>query len=182
VAVPLDGIQYNTDQGRIALFEAGPGQKEVPAQLETGPQARLWFLFDHSGTEKSYIIRRVEGNSAPRGAVAIRQTEQGTTISRQEKPVMTYVHAEVFPPEGVDAKFRRSAFIHPLWSPEGEVLSRIQPPDHYHHYGIWNPFIRDRGPLNSGATLMQFRGRFTPDSPFCRSMSSSQSADAKKWP
>lgn len=142
VAVPLDGIQYNTDQGRIALFEAGPGQKEVPSQLETGPQARLWFLFDHSGTEKSYIIRRVEGNSAPRGAVAIRQTEQGTTISRQEKPVMTYVHAEVFPPEGVDAKFRRSAFIHPLWSPEGEVLTRIQPPDHYHHYGIWNPWTK----------------------------------------
>ena len=55
---------------------------------------------------------------------------------------MTYVHAEVFPPEGVDAKFRRSAFIHPLWSPEGEVLTRIQPPDHYHHYGIWNPWTK----------------------------------------
>ena len=35
--------------------------------------------------------------------------------------------------------FKRSGFIHPLWSPDGQVLSRIQAPDHYHHYGIWGP-------------------------------------------
>src|SRR5690606_37263674 len=43
-------------------------------------------------------------------------------------------------PEGVDEIYSRSGFIHPLWTPEGEVLTRIQPPDHYHHYGIWNPW------------------------------------------
>ncbi|WP_332910638.1 DUF6807 family protein [Algoriphagus boritolerans] len=26
-----------------------------------------------------------------------------------------------------------------MTSPSGQVLSRIQPPDHYHHYGIWGP-------------------------------------------
>jgi len=36
--------------------------------------------------------------------------------------------------------YKRSGFIHPLWSPHGQVLTRIQPPDHYHHYGIWNPW------------------------------------------
>ena len=25
-------------------------------------------------------------------------------------------------------------------TPHGQVLTRIQPPDHYHHYGIWNPW------------------------------------------
>jgi hypothetical protein len=142
VAVSLDGINYNTDQGRIALFEAGQGQQELPSQIETGSQARLWFLYDHSGPEKSYVIRRVTATATAMLPVSLIQTEQGTLISRQGKSVMKYNHAEVFPPEGVDMKFRRSAFIHPLWSPEGEVLTRIQPPDHYHHYGIWNPWTK----------------------------------------
>ena len=50
------------------------------------------------------------------------------------------MHTETLPPEGIDPLYKRSAYIHPLWSPGGEVLTRIQPPDHYHHYGIWNPW------------------------------------------
>lgn len=38
--------------------------------------------------------------------------------------------------------YTRSGYIHPLWTPGGEILTRIQPPDHYHHYGIWNPWTR----------------------------------------
>ena len=43
-------------------------------------------------------------------------------------------------PEGVREIFSLSGFIHPLQSPGGEVLTRIQAPDHWHHYGIWNPW------------------------------------------
>ncbi len=25
-----------------------------------------------------------------------------------------------------------------LYAPHGQTLTRIQAPDHYHHYGIWN--------------------------------------------
>jgi hypothetical protein len=48
----------------------------------------------------------------------------------------------------VDTVFSLSGFIHPLWSPQGEVLSRIHARDHYHHYGIWNPW-----------TATEFEGR-----------------------
>lgn len=68
--------------------------------------------------------------------------ENSTTISIGEQPVLRYVHTETLPPEGVDTVFRRSAYIHPLQSPGGEILTRIQPPDHWHHYGIWNPWTR----------------------------------------
>jgi hypothetical protein len=57
-----------------------------------------------------------------------------------EKPVLSYRFETTFPPEGVNPLYKRSGFIHPLWSPGGEVLSRIQAPDHYHHYGIWGPW------------------------------------------
>jgi hypothetical protein len=68
--------------------------------------------------------------------------ENSTTIFIGEQPVLSYVHTETFPPEGIDTVYKRSAYIHPLWSPGGERLTRIQPPDHWHHYGIWNPWTR----------------------------------------
>ncbi len=68
--------------------------------------------------------------------------ENKCTIFLGEQPVLSYVHTETLPPEGVDPVYKRSAYIHPLWSPGGERLTRIQPPDHWHHYGIWNPWTR----------------------------------------
>lgn len=43
-------------------------------------------------------------------------------------------------PNGVNPAFRRSGYIHPLNTPNGNRLTRIQPEDHYHHYGLWNPW------------------------------------------
>jgi hypothetical protein len=65
-----------------------------------------------------------------------------TTILIGEQPVLSYVHSVTLPPDGIDTAYKRSAYIHPLYSPGGERLTRIQPPDHWHHYGIWNPWTR----------------------------------------
>jgi hypothetical protein len=68
------------------------------------------------------------------------QDQEGITLQLQNKPVFRYYTALCPVPNGVDPLYRRSGFVHPLWSPAGKVLTRIQPPDHYHHYGIWNPW------------------------------------------
>ena len=68
--------------------------------------------------------------------------DEHTTIYAGDRPVLSYVHRVTPPPEGINPLYKRSAYIHPLWSPGGEILTRIQPPDHYHHYGIWNPWTR----------------------------------------
>ena len=68
--------------------------------------------------------------------------ESSTTISLGEKPLLTYVHVETPALEGQNPLYKRSAYIHPLRSPGGEILTCIQPDDHYHHYGIWNPWTR----------------------------------------
>ena len=71
---------------------------------------------------------------------ALLTDKTSTTISLDGQPLLTYVHAETPAPEGQDPLYKRSAYIHPLRSPGGEILTRIQPPDHFHHYGIWNPW------------------------------------------
>jgi hypothetical protein len=72
----------------------------------------------------------------------LKTDDEKTTIYAGDRPVLSYVHRVTLPPEGIDPLYKRSAYIHPLWSPGGERLTRIQPPDHYHHYGIWNPWTR----------------------------------------
>lgn len=64
------------------------------------------------------------------------------TVTIDGKEVLSYYYAMHDVPEGVDPLYRRSGFIHPLWSPDGQVMTRIQPPDHYHHYGIWGPWTK----------------------------------------
>lgn len=62
------------------------------------------------------------------------------TISYGNNKLLTYQFKTVYPPAGQDTAYKRSGFIHPLYAPHGQVLTAIQPPDHYHHYGIWNPW------------------------------------------
>ncbi|MCP4313781.1 MAG: hypothetical protein GY790_21210 [Bacteroidetes bacterium] len=73
---------------------------------------------------------------------ALSSDEESTSICLGEQPLLTYVHAETPAPNGTNPLYKRSAYIHPLRSPGGEILTRIQPADHYHHYGIWNPWTR----------------------------------------
>ena len=84
------------------------------------------------------ILQPAFGQKGPR----LSCDENEATIYIGKQPVLSYVHTETLPPEGVDPVYKRSAYIHPLWSPGGERLTRIQPPDHWHHYGIWNPWTR----------------------------------------
>lgn len=56
--------------------------------------------------------------------------------------LLAYRYTVKPPPPGVDGVYGRSGYIHPLKTLSGHVLTRIQPADHYHHYGIWNPWTR----------------------------------------
>lgn len=78
----------------------------------------------------------------PKVCYSARTDADTVTLYKGKDKILSYWHAAHDVPEGVDPLYRRSGFIHPLWSPEGKVLTRIQPPDHYHHYGIWNPWTK----------------------------------------
>jgi hypothetical protein len=43
-------------------------------------------------------------------------------------------------PDFIDPAYCRNGYIHPAWSPAGNVLTNVSPDDHWHHYGIWNPW------------------------------------------
>lgn len=70
-------------------------------------------------------------------------TDEGKLIIRKDgKEVLTYNYLTTYPPAGVDTFYKKSGYIHPVLTPSGKVLTTIQPSDHIHHYGIWNPWTR----------------------------------------
>jgi hypothetical protein len=130
----------------VLVFEeiSGKTKRAVPFQIENGRERLLWWLLDgetKSGTVRKYqLIRATPQNTA--SPVRVHRDQEAVVISIGNNNVLRYNTKTVNPPAGVSAYYRRSGFIHPLWSPSGAVLTTIQPKDHYHHYGIWNPWTK----------------------------------------
>lgn len=82
-----------------------------------------------------------EPDSATAYAVALGNDELVLTTPGGNA-VLAYRYTVNMPPNGVDAAYGRAGYIHPLRTLAGKVLTQIQPADHYHHYGIWNPWTR----------------------------------------
>jgi len=154
VSIKLDALDYNTDKGRLALYElTDDGELFVPSQIEPGHTARLWFILQGnagSDNERNFVLRREVQNTEDSNTIMIslQKKHNDLSIIRGEQPVLNYRFGIKYPPAGINVLYKRSGYIHPLWSPEGEELTNIQPDDHYHHYGIWGPWtkthIKDR--------------------------------------
>lgn len=74
--------------------------------------------------------------------VTLQESTKGMDFLLDGKLVLSYQMTKEPVPSGIKQAYSKSGFIHPIQSPSGQVLSRIQPADHYHHYGIWGPYTR----------------------------------------
>ncbi len=98
----------------------------------------------------SGIILTGPGVNASAAAAQLRfvqDDEAGTlTIEDGGSRVLTYRFGDQLK-EGVDVKYTRSCYIHPLFSLDGQVLTEDFPEDHAHHHGVfWTwPVVKTRG-------------------------------------
>jgi len=145
LSVKVD-LETGMDIRELAFFEVrGLTRKRVAAQIELKENALFvhWQLDDQvkSGTRIRYKLMRGK-QTAMESQMNIKSLDGVYTLSQGNKPVLSYNAATVYPPGGEDEAYKRSGFIHPLYAPNGAVLTNIQPKDHLHHYGIWNPWTR----------------------------------------
>lgn len=146
VQASLAGIPLHLADASLRLVEVTGGQERaISSQLRSGdPDQIAWILTGTTpaGSSRSFELRAASGPSVAADAAAVAVTDDGDDlrVSVAGKPVLAYRYTPMPVPEGVREVFSLSGFIHPLHSPQGEVLTRIQPPDHWHHYGIWNPW------------------------------------------
>ena len=133
------------DSVSLQLYELVKGKEsEVPCQYENGVTPRLWWILSGTtvaGAKRVYVLYRTE-NASYKPTVIVENTGDLLKLKKNNLPVLDYHVTLVYPPNGVDTMYKRNAFIHPLYSPSGNILTRINPPDHYHHVGIWNPWTQ----------------------------------------
>ena len=144
VAIPahinLDAVTHLPDSNLALVQVQGKERIPVDFQIAANPQRELtWFVKSKPGKLRFELVRKETRNEAP-PFVSVEKQDGSLTVKAGKKNLLRYQLETLMPPPGINDVFKRSGFIHPLWSPRGQVLTRIQPPDHYHHYGIWNPW------------------------------------------
>jgi hypothetical protein len=144
VPLSMELARISLPQPHTAHLYRIDGDKKIrlACQTETGRTDRLWFIPDRTIPQGQTIKLELAMETTEQSAGPLTASADHTsiTLGYKDLPILSYYHAMHPVPEGVDPIFRRSGFIHPLYSPDGLVLTRIQPRDHYHHYGIWNPW------------------------------------------
>ncbi len=141
VSLKMDtlGLGGMDGQSNLVLMNNG---KQIPFQIDND-RKRLWFVHTPNNTS-SYEIVKEEAKGHGLEGVNVDKRNGNLQLSKGSVPLLTYRYGMTYPPEGVDSIFRKSGYLHPMLTPSGDTLSRIQPPDHYHHYGIWGPWTHTR--------------------------------------
>jgi hypothetical protein len=139
VTISLDDWKIDPENLFSLVEVIGKQKINVPYQLRE-KKIMAWLVQSSGKEEKKRSYQLIKGAPQPTGQVLTENIDGALTIRYNDQNLLRYYYKKVNPPAGIDTVFGRSGFIHPLWTPHGQELTRIQPPDHYHHYGIWNPW------------------------------------------
>jgi hypothetical protein len=144
VSVNLDGITI-VDTLLYQLVEKVNGKLvEKSFQIEPGNSTILWFVLDGitaAGKSREYFIYKYPGQRFE-NKITAEVTDKAIVLKSSNSEILNYQTAVHYPPAKVDTAYKRSGFIHPVMTPAGNVLTRLDAPDHYHHFGIWNPWTK----------------------------------------
>ncbi|MFC2099082.1 DUF6807 family protein, partial [Bacteroidota bacterium] len=170
VYIPLENIQFDPSTQFPRLYNIENKAKiEIPCQFEPGYRSGLWFIPPRNEAKGKMLELQIEiVNKSTPGSFTAKSSRDARdiTLSSNGNKILSYRYATTEAPEGADYLFRKSAYIHPLYTPTGNILTRIQPPDHYHHYGLWAPWtlvqigtkVIDTWNLSLGEGTVRFGG------------------------
>lgn len=112
-------------------------EKEISAQLKPGNPPRLhWILSGTTPARKTRTFRLTaeQPTSPPKSSVSVNSQLE---VYLRGRPVLRYNSKPVSPPDKTATVEARSAYIHPLWTPSGRIVTDDFPSDHPHQRGIF---------------------------------------------
>jgi hypothetical protein len=141
VSVNLDDVTFIYDSTLSLVEVVGNKTIPIPFQIQQQDHRILYWLADPGkGGVQKHLYRLLKAKPGKFAEIDALDKDGSLTFESSNKNLLRYQYKTVYPPAGIDTNYKRSGFIHPLWTPHGQELTRIQAPDHYHHYGIWNPW------------------------------------------
>ncbi|MEH6747528.1 MAG: PmoA family protein [Maribacter arcticus] len=118
------------------------GDEVVPFDLDTTTN-EIWFIHD---TERkgAYSIEMNPASISTEQVLSAIKKDGDLILEKGNTSLVGYRYEMHYPPKGVDSIFKKSGYIHPIITPSGDTLTRINAPDHWHHYGVWGPWTHTR--------------------------------------
>ncbi len=99
------------------------------------------FFMDEKLPKDERRVYHIQSRTTPAEAnVTIQQSAEALTAYSLDKPILHYNTATLLP-KGAPKYYERSGFIHPLYSPAGQVLTDGFPKGHTHQHGIFNALV-----------------------------------------
>lgn len=87
-------------------------------------------------TTVQYLLQKTKKSQRSSG-ISFTKTKEGIQVKAKNKPLLFYHTAEVMPPADSPAYYQRSGFIHPVYSPEGKILTDDFPAGHAHQHALF---------------------------------------------
>lgn len=140
ISGPLSLKLDNLDETTTSAFSLIQDGKNIPFQIADG---KLWFIHNPENGTTYHLAEDLERSDNHKSLEALKE-EGNLQLSAADQPLLSYRYEMTYPPKGVDSLYKKSGYIHPILTPKGDTLTRIQPPDHYHHYGLWGPWTHTR--------------------------------------
>ena len=133
VGVPLEDFRAGDDSVQFRVYREYPGRRvALKSQVQPGDPAQLWFVPDAPiapGAAARFVVVAEKSDLEEPDEPGVETDSAAIRLYAAGRPVLEYRKALEPAPPGIDALFAKSGFIHPLHSPSGKVLTRIQPPD-----------------------------------------------------
>jgi len=129
----------------VSLLETTSGLPvPMPSQVirEDGTAQLYFILSGHTAAGQTRTFRICRGRKSSSPLMTAEDVGGSISLKSAGKDILTYNYSTTPAPDGVRAVYARSGYIHPANTPSGQVITNIQPSDHYHHYGIWNPWTQ----------------------------------------
>ncbi len=110
---------------------------EVPVQFAGGAALLLAKGEMEPNSKRSYRLEPAAPSAFP--LLEVTEPEGKALVLRAGgRNVLRYNSATVQPPPGMDPGFARNAYVHPIWTPGGRVVSNEFPVHHHlHQCGLW---------------------------------------------
>lgn len=115
----------------------------VPIQI--GQSGNTWLRVDQlaAGAERKIQLHSVESNTNIATGVVARRVGKTVEFWSGRKRILNYqAEPGELPRSDIDEAYRRGGYIHPIWSPNANVVTDDFPKDHVHHHGIWFPWTK----------------------------------------
>lgn len=93
---------------------------------------------------RDYTMPKEHARQLGVGKLSLSESNETLQIQYDGCPMLTYNKVSPPEPQGIDAIYCRSGFLHPVMSPSGKVVTAAFPLDHAHQHGIFSAWAKTR--------------------------------------